>query len=316
MFLLQTILVFLLGLALLVFFSNLLIKSSIKLAFFLKLSTLFIGLIFIAFGTSCPEAAVSITAAVRRYKDIALGNILGSNIANIGLVLGLCGLVQPLKIEFSVIRKEITIMLISCLVLFVFCWDGVLSRLEGSFFILGFIFFCFFSYRSSKKHKEEPGFDLSGSLTRFNSRPKTIALFLISLVFIVLGANLMVNSGVSIAKFFKISPFIIALTVFSIGTSLPELAASLTAISKKVPHISIGNVIGSNVFNILLVLGIVSLIRPLEINPQVLKFELPALCVFSFLTFLFIRSKNILSRLEAGILFFGYIGFIVLLFCR
>jgi len=314
--LLLNLLILIFGLILLAVSSDFLIKTSVKLACLLKLSTLFIGLILVAFGTSCPEAAVSIVAIVKKYKDIALGNIVGSNIANIGLVLGLSGLLRPLKIDTSLFRREIPIMLLSCVFLFIFCLDGEISRWEGLVFILGFILFCFFSYKGSRLHDDSEDFELSGFLKRIKSKIFVFFLFFVSLLFLVVSANLMVNSGVNIAKIFGISPWLIAVTVFAVGTSLPELAASISAALKKVPSISIGNVIGSNIFNILLVLGLVSLVRPITVERSILRFELPLLIVFSIGVSLFMRTKNTLSRWEAGLLFLSYIVFIVLLIVR
>lgn len=313
--LLKNISIFISGLILLTLSSDFLVKISVRLAYLLRLTTLFIGLIFIAFGTSCPEAAVSLTAVVKKYKDIALGNIVGSNIANIGLVLGLSALVRPLRVDNSLFKRDIPVMLFSALLLYVFCLDGLISRFEGLIFVSGFSLFCFSAYKTSKRSGEGE-FKISGFLAKINSKFFVFFLFFISLGFLILGANLMINSGVNIAKIFGISPWIIAITVFAVGTSLPELGASLAASFKKVSSLSIGNVIGSNIFNILLVLGLASLIRPISVDLSVSKFELPLLIIFSVGVSLFMRIKNNISRFEAAVLFCSYIGFILLLMRR
>ncbi len=311
--------VFLLGLLVLAVSSDYLIKTSVRLAHLLRLTTLFVGLILVAFGTSLPEGSVSITAVIKQYKDIALGNIIGSNIANIGLVLGISGLLRPLKTSSSLFKREIPIMLVCPLLLFWFCWDGMISRLEGAVFIAGFIFFCILAYRGSKIIQEvenTPVFTPPRFLARINSRFITFILFGACLIFVIFSANLMVNSGVNIAQSFGISPWIIGLTIFSVGTSLPELAASVSASLKNVSSISIGNVVGSNIFNILLVLGIVSIIEPITVNRAILNFELPLLIVFSVILTIFLGTNNRLSRLEASLFLMFYAIFIVLLFIK
>lgn len=310
------ILVLIFGLALLSYSSNYLIKTSVKLAYLLKLSTLFIGLIFVAFGTSLPEAAVSIVAVVKKYKDIALGTVVGSNIANIGLVLGISGLLRPLKVDVTLFKREIPIMLGSCALLYIFCLNGVISRLEGGVFLLGFVLFCIYSYKGSKFHKEDEDFKLDGFLDKTKSKLFIIGLFSVSLLLLVLSANLMITTGVNLAKFFGVRPWIIAITIFAVGTSLPELAASITASLKKVSSISVGNVVGSNIFNVLLVLGLASMLRPIPIEQSTVRFELPLLIVFSIVVTLFMRLKNSLSRFQAAALFVFYLVFIALLFIK
>ncbi|MBN2120766.1 MAG: calcium/sodium antiporter [Candidatus Omnitrophica bacterium] len=311
-----SVIILILGLVLLVVSADFLIKISVRLAWLLRLSTLFIGLILVAFGTSLPEAAVSIVAAVKNSKDIALGNVVGSNIANIGLAVGLAGLFNPLKVEKSLFRREIPVMLVSCLALYGFCWDGLICRWEGGVFLLGFAAFCFFSFKNSKAQEESEEFTLSGPLSKTESKPLVFLIFCGCLFFLVLGADLMVNSGVNIANFFGISPWVIAITVFAVGTSLPELAASVAASIKKVSSISIGNVVGSNIFNILLVLGLASLIRPIEVDRSILNFELPLMIAFSVVVSLFMMTRNKVSRFEAGVLLLFYCIFIVFLFIR
>jgi len=305
---------FILGLVFLSISSNLLIKTSVRLAYLFKLTTLFIGLIFIAFGTSLPEATVSLLAVIKKYKDIALGNIVGSNIANIGLVLGLSGLIRPLRVDSSLFKREVPIMVLSSLFLYIFSLDGLISRGEGLVFLLSFIFFFIFAYKSSKLSEKKEftpqEFEASGAFKKLHSKALILILFFLSLTFLLIGANMMVNSGVNVAKFFGISPWLIAITIFAIGTSLPELAASLSASIKGVSSISVGNVVGSNIFNILFVLGIASLIRPIRLESSILRFELPFLIFFSIIVSLFMRIKDNISRGEAGVLFLSYLVFI------
>jgi len=276
-----------------------------------------VGLVFVAFGTSTPEAGVGIVAAIQGQKNIALGNILGSNIANIGLVLGLCAIFWPLKIkDKSIFRREMPIMLLSVILLYLLSLDLVIGRFDGLIFIALFITFCVLSYKKAKKlfnEEEIQEFELKKSLkdtSRFNI---ILSIVLISLVGVFTGAYLMVEGGVRLAKIFGISPWIIGVTVFALGTSSPELATSLVAAFKKVPCISVGNIVGSNIFNILFVLGIVSLIRPITIEASVLSFELPAVFIFSLFLVIVMKAGYKITRTEGLVMFLGYIGFIVLL---
>jgi cation:H+ antiporter len=304
---------------LLILGSNWLIQGSVKLSILFKLSPLFIGLILIAFGTSAPEAAIGIIAALRDQKGIALGNIIGSNISNIGLILGLCALVMPLGVNKRIFKLEIPIMLASVALFYFLSLDLLISRIDGLIFIGAFIAFCVSAYYGAKKsfdHAELEGFKLKKILQKLNSRFFLFTIILASLAVIVWGANLMVKAGVDLATIFGVNPWIIGITIFAIGSSLPELAASLTASLKKVPSISVGNIVGSNIFNILFVMGIVALIRPITLESSVLGFEFPVLIIFSFALFIVMRIGYKISRLRGLFLFLGYITFIFFLLKR
>ncbi len=307
---------FLAGLILLVVSSDWLIQSSVKLSLLFKLTPLFIGLIVVALGTSAPEGGVGIMAAIRNQKSIALGNIVGSNIANIGLILGVCALCSPLKINKRVFKTELPIMIFAVALLYVLSLDLCLSRVDGAIFILCFIIFTLVSYKNARRSFDEndiSDFKFRKVLRKIDSRPVIFCITLISIAGVICGADLMVKGGVGFAGGMGISPWIIAITVFSVGTSLPELVASVTASFKKVPSISVGNVIGSNIFNILLVLGVVSLIRPIPVRVSYLGFEYLVLICFSLALFLFMETKYKMGRLEGFIMLLGYILFIVFL---
>ncbi|MCF7908554.1 MAG: calcium/sodium antiporter [Candidatus Omnitrophica bacterium] len=309
-------LIFIVGLAILIISSDWLIQGSIKLSSLLRLTPLFVGLVLVAFGTSTPEAGVGIVAAIRNYKEIALGNVIGSNICNIGLILGLCAFVRPLKINKSILRREFPFMLLATVSLFLMSRDLLISRLDGLIFIFGFIAFLVFSYKGARQSfigDEINNFKFKGLFKRYNSPIAITVLSLISILGIAIGAKLMVDKGVVLANIFGVKPWLIAITVFAVGTSLPELAASLTAALKKAPSISVGNIVGSNIFNILLILGVVSLIRPIQLEASMLKFEFPVLLIFSFTLLIMMKTRHQISRWEGLSLFLGYIGFIFLL---
>lgn len=309
-----SVLLLIIGLVLLVISSSWLIQASVKLSLLLKLTPLFIGAVLIAIGTSAPEAGVGIMAALRNQKGIALGNILGSNIVNIGLILGLCAAFRPLRVNKSIFKREVPFLLLSVILFYFLSLDLVLSRLDGLIFILTFVAFCFISYFGSKKSfnpKEIENFKVNKFLNKLATCPQVILIIFLSLVGVVWGADLMVRGGVSLAKVFGLSPWLIGITVFAIGTSLPELATSLTASIKKVPSISIGNIVGSNICNILLVLGLVAVIRPINLDPSILNFEIPALIIFTFLFFTLMRTGYRISRIEGLVMFLGYLGFLI-----
>ena len=307
-------LLFIIGLVLLVISSNWLIQASVKLSLLIRLTPLFIGAVLIAIGTSAPEAGVGIMAALRNQKGLALGNILGSNIANIGLILGLCALFRPLKVDKSIFKREAPFLLFSVILFYLLSLDLMLSRLDGLIFILTFIVFCFISYFGSKKSfnpKEIENFKVKNFFNKLTTCPPVLLIIFLSLAGVVYGADLMVRGGVSLAKVFGLTPWVIGITVFALGTSLPELATSLTASIKKVPSISVGNVVGSNICNILFVLGLVAVIRPINLDPSILNFEVPALIIFTFLFFTLMRTGYRISRIKGLVMFLGYLGFLV-----
>jgi len=308
-------LIFFLGFCFLCFGSNVLVGSSLRFSYLLKLSPLFIGITVIAFGTSTPEAAVSIISAINNHKEIALGNIIGSNIANLGLILSVAALIRPIKIQRYLFKGEILIMFFSsCLLTFV-VWDGVLTRLDGVVFLFLFVVFMFFSF----KHRSADIIKIDQPSKEFSNISSKLILGLIltvSLIMVIAGAQLMVSSGVKIAVSLGINPLIIGLTVFAIGTSLPELAASITAALKGNSDIGMGNVIGSNIFNILFILGIVSFLRPVIINPQLIHKDLIFLLFFSLFVFIFKFTNYYVSRRTAVVLLIGYFYFVASVFLK
>jgi len=298
-------LIFLAGLILLVAGSNSLIKYSLIFSHIFRISSLLVGMIIIAFGTSLPEAAVSIVSSLKHHSSIALGNIIGSNIANIGLVLGVAGLIRPLRVEKKLFQREIPAMLILTALVFLFSLDYKLSRPEGVLLLVFFLGFIFLSWSK----------DSQASSAKESSFKKAKVIFWIigSLVLVVGGANLMVKGGVSLARALGVSSWVIGMSVFAIGTSLPELAASAAAAFKKAPALSLGNVIGSNVFNLSLVLGIAVLIRPISMSPAIVKFDLLFLIFMSFVFFVFTRTRLRLERWEAVALVLFYFLFLGIL---
>lgn len=310
-------LLFTLGLFILIVSSDWLIQGGVKFSYIFKLTPLFIGLIIVAFGASMPEGSVGLVAAVKNHKYIALGNIVGSNIANISLILGLCALIRPLEVNKQIFKRELSIMVLSSLLLYVLSLDLLISRGDGVIFLTAFTIFFFLSYRDAKRssgEEQEVGdFKFKKLVENTTSRALISGIVAASLMGIVVGANFMVRGGASLAKTFGVSPWVIGVTVFAVGTSLPELAASLSASFRNLPSISVGNVVGSNIFNVLFFMGIISLVRPINLEPRMLKFELPVLLLFSVMLFVLMRTRYKLSRAEGLLMVLGYAAFIVVL---
>lgn len=279
-----------------------------------KISELAIGLTIVAFGTSMPELVVNSFAAYQSHADIAFGNIIGSNIFNLFAILGIAGLITPLIVQSSTVWKEIPFSFLAALLLYllsnsVFSEMQVLSRIDG---VILLIFFCFFLYYVIWQLKTE-NIQIEVNKKEFSNLRIWMFIFL-GLTLLIAGGKLVVTNSVRIAEVLGISQTIIGLTIVAAGTSLPELATSVVAAMKKNNDIAVGNIIGSNIFNIFFILGVSSLIRPLEFNLNFNK-DLYLLGLGTILLFIamFSGKKKKLDRWEAGILFLIYIGYTILL---
>jgi cation:H+ antiporter len=314
--LLQSVL-FILGLGLLVVGAEWLVNGSSRFARLIGIRPLIIGLTVVAFGTSAPEAAVSIIAAIKGAEAIALGDIIGSNIANIGLVLGIAAMIRPLKIEKNFLRKEVPVMIASAGLLYLLALDSRIDFFDGVILLAGIVLFIVFLFY--KREELHSGVSRAFSVADGDAKDRNRSLFLAlaGLVILLVGAYLMVYSGVLIAKLLGIGQWIIALTVFAVGTSLPELATSAVSAYRNKSDIAVGNIIGSNIFNILFVLGLASLICSLGVSPGSLRFELPVMLLFSIALFPLMKTGFVITRLEGLALFGGYLIFLTYLVkCR
>jgi cation:H+ antiporter len=317
------ILLCMVGFALLYYGAEWLVKGSSSLARNLGVKPIVIGLTVVAFGTSAPELVVSLISSVQGKSMIAVGNVVGSNVCNIGLVLGMAALLQPITCDRSVIRRDIPIMLGISLYLLLLSWDSQISRFEGATLFGGIILYTLYNYLVAKKEGSNPDGG-SATLTAelegigyIASRQRQIIFILVGIVGVVLGAQMVVSSAVNIMTVLGVSEKFIGLTVVAFGTSLPELATSVVAAFRKEMDISIGNLVGSNVFNIMSVLGVASLIRPIPIPGGFIESGLIVdylvMMVTSFLPWLLIRRGNILSRPGGLLLLACYVGYIVYL---
>lgn len=299
-----------LGLVLLVLGGNWLLKSSVGLSLKLNISKIIVGLTVVSFATSAPEMIVSIKAALNGFPDIAVGNIVGSNIGNVGLVLGVVLLINAIQVETNFYKTDWPMKMIASVLLFFFLiLDGKLSRAEGIIFVVLLIAFVIHLIKQNKTVEIEINEEKETEM----SYAVIFGLLAIGGFALWLGSELLVDGAVSLAEGLGVSKRVIAITVVSIGTSVPELASSIIAAIKKENDISIGNIIGSNIFNILSVLGFTAIIKPIEnVDAKILSFDIYWLLAFAFilLPMVFLPKRNSLSFKEGALLVVSYIVFI------
>lgn len=302
------------GFAFLIFGANWLVEGAAALAKKYRVSDLAIGLTIVAFGTSAPELVVSLIASLNGFSDIVLGNVVGSNTFNLFLILGVSGIILPIAVQSSTAWKEIpislfvTILLIFLLNDFSFSGQSFLSRSDGFIFLVLFLFFLYYVFFLMKKEQK------THSEFTQKSVLKIWGLIILGLTGLIAGGQLVVNYCVNIANELGVSEKIIGLTIIAAGTSLPELVTSIVAAIKNKSDIAIGNVIGSNIFNILLILSISSIIKPIKFN-SAFNFDLYILTggtVFLFVSMLSGKRKK-LDRWEASVLLGFYIVYTVFL---
>ena len=302
------------GLAMLYFGAEWLVKGSIAISNKLGVSQLVIGLTVVAFGTSAPELAVSISSAIQGLSDVALGNVVGSNIVNIGVILGVSAIISPIIVSKSAIRKEVPIMIGTSFLLLAIILDGKIDFVDGVLLVVGIIIFTWYSYRSSKKDTDIEKIPVSQVLQK-NVFSKSIIFMMAGLLLLIGGSFLTVDNAVIIGASFGISELFMGLTVVAIGTSLPELITSIVAARKGHADLAVGNIIGSNIFNILAILGISSLISGITVSEQIL-IDVGIMLAFSLVLIPIMRSGFIISRKEGIFLIAGYVGYVIFLFYR
>lgn len=303
------------GIALLYYGADFLISGCVGIARKLHIPELVIGLTLVAFGTSAPEFVVSLNAVFAGKGDIAVGNIVGSNICNIALIVGLCAMISPLAVNKKLFKMDVPIMLAATVLLSLFLWfsSGV-NRWQSATLLALMAGFIAWQCRSALKNREDAE-ALTADLDDGGKQHNIVVLLCFvagGLAGLVFGAQLFVNGAVCAARLLKVPEAIIGLSIVAFGTSLPELATSLVASLKKEGDIAIGNVIGSNIFNILFILGIAPLIRPFE-APGIKLLDAGVMCGVTLLLIPFMRSKYTISRIEGGILFALYVAYIAVL---
>ena len=296
------------GLALLYYGGNYLVTSSVRLARVLKISPFAIGATVIAFGTSAPELAVALLASLEGNPELAMGNVIGSNIANIGLVLGLTALLTPLSIGPDRLRRESAPLLFASLLIVVIAWNLEINRAEGSFMVclLGLYIWRSFS------HKEDIVEEMEDEAPLFAGKDLyfQILLIIVGLGLLVGGAEFLVAGGVEIARNLGISEWFIGITIVAIGTSLPEIVSSMIAAKRGHGEMAIGNIFGSNIFNILMVLGLTATIHPLHINEPIQPDLLITFAITGLLLGMIRYGNHSLGKLTGAILILVYCVYI------
>lgn len=306
----EAILFLIIGLILLFIGAEGLIRGSSALALKIGITPLVVGLTVVAFGTSTPELVVSLKAALIGNSSITLGNVVGSNIANIALILGTAALIRPLDVHANVIRKEIPIMIAFTILMILLLLDGEVGFIDGLIFVVAIISYTIINITLARKEKnaEVENKFKDGLKSKINV-PLSIIMIVAGLGLLILGANLFVNGAISIAKSIGVSDAIIGLTIVAIGTSLPELITSIVAAYKNESDIAVGNVVGSNIFNILGILGITALI--ITVNAEGINFIDYGVMFFASLILLPLSKTGFkISRLEGAFLVAGYIAYI------
>lgn len=299
---------FLTGFVLLYYGANFLVNGSSSIAVSFGVKKIVVGLTLVALGTSMPEFVVSLFSAIEKVDNISVGNIIGSNLANVLLVLGISSVIRPIKAKRRIFILDFPVLLVITAIFIIFCYNGRLVFYEGA--ILLTLFIAYMSYIIVNRKVQEENVVEIKNIERGNI-VKSLALSFLGLGGLVIGGNLTVRGAIGLARAFGISELIIGLTIVALGTSLPELFTSVIAVVKKEDDISIGNIIGSNLFNTAFVLGIIPMIYSLKIDTSVIKFENPFMMVVTILLFVFLFIGKKLSRIEGVFLLILYVLFIL-----
>jgi cation:H+ antiporter len=283
-----------------------LVRGSVSIAHRMSISPFVIGLTVVGFGTSTPELLVSLQAALKGVPDIAIGNIVGSNIANVLLIVGVTALVWPIHVAGSALRRDTTIMILSALALVPLFAMGEIGRVAGLTLVAGLIAYLVWTFL--KPRQEASDDEAEAAATPIMNALLWVTLGLVGLLF---GARFLVDGAVSVAQDFGVSEAFIGLTIVAIGTSLPELATSLIAAFRHQSDIAIGNIVGSNIFNVLGILGVTSIVAPIPVAPRFLTFDLPIMIVVSIvLTGLLLLHQKI-GRRTGAVMLLAYCAYLL-----
>jgi cation:H+ antiporter len=302
------------GLALLVWSADRFVEGAAATARHFGMPALLIGMVVVGFGTSAPEMVVSALASSQGNPGIALGNAYGSNITNIALILGITALISPIAVHSQVLRKELPVLLVVTLLAAWQLWDGAITRLDAVTLLGVFgVLMGWTIWQGLQKKTDSLGQEMEQELA-VQSMPIQRAVFwlVLGLVLLILSSRLLVWGAVEIAQGFGVSDLIIGLTIVAIGTSLPELASSIIATRKGEHDIALGNVIGSNLFNTLAVVGIAGIIQPMSVGPEVFNRDMMAVVVLTLSLFVFgygFRRPGRINRVEGALLLAAYIGY-------
>jgi len=300
------------GFLLLYYGAEFLVRYASKLALLLGVSSLTVGLSVIAFGTSVPELAVSMMSRLAGYDDIVIGNVIGSNIANLALILGISAMIAPLVIDRRTIRFEMPFALTTAVILYGMGFDGKITRLEAVLLVIFLGAFIGYIYTTRKPTALSEINQIKTKRPK-ESVPFIIVMLAISLVLLPAGAKILIWGAVELAKLAGVSERVISLTLIALGTSLPELAVCTVAALRGRPNIALGNAVGSNIFNVVFVLGLSVLVKPVTFQRNFLRFDMPVLLAVSIIFVPFFVSGKRLSRAEGTFAFLLYCAYIAAL---
>lgn len=301
------------GLVILVFGGDFLVKGASGLALRFKVPPMLVGMTVVALGTSAPEMVVTVQAALAGKPDIAIGNVVGSNIANVALILGITVIIFPIVIKKDSLRWDWVVMMAASILFFVFALDGEISRLNGLVFLVSLTVFIWYSFYRVRRKRKREGTPHVETQTKPQRVIMSILFIVIGIVGLIFGARWFLEGAEIVARDFGVSDRVIAISLVAFGTSAPELAASVIAAFKKEQDISLGNIFGSNLFNILAILGVTSMISPIAVAPEIMDDDIYWMLATSFIILPLGIIKLRLSRWQGFLLLGSYIVFMYIL---
>lgn len=308
------------GIAILGFGADVLVRGAVTIARVARIPAAVIGLTIVSMGTSLPELSVSVAAALRGAADLGVGNVVGSNIFNIGVVLGLTALIQPMRVHSSAVKLEWPFMFLASFLLWVIARDGLLDRTEGAFFVVAIVGFTAYVVRLGRRELgAEEAADFAETVERkevpdaLGSVGKALVLVGAGVALLIVGSEALLRGAIDLARAAGMTERVIGLTIVAAGTGTPEVATSIMAARRGQGEIALGNVIGSNIFNILGILGLTAMLQPLTVSPAMAGSDMLWMLGFSAVLFPMMRSKFIVTRTEGGLLVAAYGTYLTLL---
>ena len=306
------ILLFVGGVGVLYFGAEWLVRGASRLAASLGVSPIGVGLTVVSMGTSAPELVISVVASLGGSPDLAVGNVMGSNLANVGLVLGISAILRPLRVSTKIVTREVGVMVLITALLLPIIWDLHIDRFEGALLVTMLVLYLTYVYRSSKKEDPEESGEYAEHRKEtdglsFRALARDIGFICLGVTGLVLGAFVITESALALAEAMGVSELVIGLTLVSVGTSLPELATCAVAALRDEADIAVGNILGSNIFNITFVLGITSIVSPLSFSSEVLRFEYLAVMAITVMMVLIVRHRLVIRRREGFALLGAYV---------
>ncbi|MBT8132124.1 MAG: calcium/sodium antiporter [Gammaproteobacteria bacterium] len=302
------------GLALLTAGGEALIRGALSAANRIGISPLLSGLLIVGFGTSAPELVVSVDAAINHKPDIAIGNVVGSNIGNVLLILGICALIRPLDVSPLGLRRDAVVMVTASLLFVVMAFNGTIGRIDAMVLWVFLLIYLVWAYQTEKSGSVPSAEVHKAESEELSALPAsalgTGAMVVIGLVLLIAGSRLLLTGAVSLAEHFGLSQAIIGLTLVAVGTSLPELSISVIAAIRGHADVAVGNVMGSNIFNVLGILGVSAFLHPLPVPARILHFDQWFLLATALLIFFFLYTSQRVTRLEGGVLLIGYLAYL------